>query len=229
MFELAQNACSCEIGGTTIILDVSADKFIQTNQRQSQWLDEILTHDDRNGALSDSATQFAERLIARGILVRTTSTTNMPNRIRQEAPTASIMVRAAAEPTHIELRLLVTFCRALIECWALEHFESFEDQVRAAKKWSLRNPKSKPCNSEEAYSAIHAFHALTPYFFSLEDACRFRSLVLLRYISLLRYDASWVFGVQLSPFRAHCWVESQRVVLNDELENILGFHRIMLV
>ena len=65
--------------------------------------------------------------------------------------------------------------------------------------------------------------------FPRDYLCLFDSLALVRFLS--RYDLypDWVFGVRDDPFSAHCWVQAGAIVLNDHLDNVIGYAPIMTV
>ncbi|MEH3102197.1 lasso peptide biosynthesis B2 protein [Sphingomonas adhaesiva] len=49
----------------------------------------------------------------------------------------------------------------------------------------------------------------------VQPACLFRSFFLLNFMHLYGLGADWNFGVQLFPFRAHCWVARGNMLLNE--------------
>jgi hypothetical protein len=61
-----------------------------------------------------------------------------------------------------------------------------------------------------------------------QEACLYRSFMLLHYLGDLGRDASWVFGVRTRPFEAHCWIQAGPVVLNDSAEHVLGYTQILV-
>ena len=53
--------------------------------------------------------------------------------------------------------------------------------------------------------------------------CLFRSYFLLHWLHAHRLKAVWVFGATLFPFRAHCWLAEDGVVLGESAERINEF------
>ena len=49
----------------------------------------------------------------------------------------------------------------------------------------------------------------------LRPKCLLGSFALLHFLDRYGLTADWVFGVQLFPFRAHCWVAADGVLLNE--------------
>ena len=78
-------------------------------------------------------------------------------------------------------------------------------------------------------TVAQAFSSLAPYFVTLMDACLFRSIALFRLLHFCGLAGTVNFGVRLCPFTAHCWVQADSVVLNDELDDVLEFNKILVV
>ncbi len=53
--------------------------------------------------------------------------------------------------------------------------------------------------------------------------CLTDSIALLLWLERRGQGATLVFGVKLSPFAAHCWVQSDRLLLNDHVEHVERF------
>ena len=53
--------------------------------------------------------------------------------------------------------------------------------------------------------------------------CLADSIALMRWLTAKGDGATLVFGVKLDPFAAHCWVQSQGVLLNDRPERVERF------
>ena len=59
--------------------------------------------------------------------------------------------------------------------------------------------------------------------------CLTDSLALLRLLGPTGHAAMLVFGVKLHPFAAHCWVQSNDLVLNDRLDNVAAFSPVRVI
>lgn len=59
--------------------------------------------------------------------------------------------------------------------------------------------------------------------------CLTDSLALLQLLGPTRYAAMLVFGVKLHPFAAHCWLQSNDLVLNDRLDNVAAFSPVRVI
>lgn len=59
--------------------------------------------------------------------------------------------------------------------------------------------------------------------------CLLRSFLLLRYLHRHGQNAAWVFGVTTWPFDAHCWLQVEDVVLDDELDRVARYTPLMFL
>lgn len=73
-----------------------------------------------------------------------------------------------------------------------------------------------------------AFQALLPWT-PHQGACLYRAFVLLSMLRRSGQDAAWVFGVRTWPFSAHCWLQFDDAVLDDDPERVGLYTPIMVV
>lgn len=76
-------------------------------------------------------------------------------------------------------------------------------------------------------AALAHFHALRPLLYSAKDQCILDSLVLYEYLRRCDAGCTFFIGVKTRPFRAHCWIQSGTVVLNDNVEHASSFRPIL--
>ena len=60
-----------------------------------------------------------------------------------------------------------------------------------------------------------------------QGACLYRAFFLLNYLRRAGLDADWIFGVRTWPFSAHCWLQVEDVVLDDDLDRVLAYTPIL--
>lgn len=84
--------------------------------------------------------------------------------------------------------------------------------------------------SEDSIAQVYSdFCSIRRFFYTARNQCYFDSMVAAIFLSLLGYDPNWVFGVELTPFRAHCWVKVNENILTDQLANVVTFVPIFAV
>ena len=118
---------------------------------------------------------------------------------------------------------------ALLRSWTLKRTHSLKDVMASARRWKEQVPSEQPLDLEDVTRLTGQFLAISPYLFTSQDACLFRSLFLLRFLVNRGVAPTWTFGVRLAPFGAHCWVEYEGAVLNDHLEHVAAFTPILSI
>lgn len=66
-------------------------------------------------------------------------------------------------------------------------------------------------------------------FVPVRPVCLVDSLALLDVLLRLEHRADLVFGVRLDPFAAHCWVQTETVILNDAVDHARNFRPILVL
>lgn len=63
----------------------------------------------------------------------------------------------------------------------------------------------------------------------VRNQCLHRSALLAAFLARRGLAAEWVFGVRTWPFRAHCWLQTGDVCLNDDAERLRSYTPIYVV
>jgi len=61
------------------------------------------------------------------------------------------------------------------------------------------------------------------------DKCLPRAIAMMRFMARFGVAADLVFGVQMRPFAAHCWVQHGRVLLGDRVERVRDYTPILVI
>lgn len=59
--------------------------------------------------------------------------------------------------------------------------------------------------------------------------CLYDSLALIEFLARYAMFPSWIFGVRLEPWAAHCWVQDAGYIFNEEVEEAAGYTPVMAV
>lgn len=221
---LNQSVSFCDCDGVTLFLNAGDDTYLRLTRDQTLWFEQI--RESPMQSWTEPVTRFADALLHRKILTR------------DEKLGKRIQTETAASPGHlISLpsleappwpRHIATLFYAVLVCSLTERARDFAGIVSAARRWKSKASGLAKPGADMAH-LVTAFHALSPLFFSTRDACRYRSLCLLRFLTLYGLSPNWVFGVRLSPFQAHCWIETEGYVLNDDAGNVQEYRRILTI
>lgn len=104
--------------------------------------------------------------------------------------------------------------------------EKIVNSVKGRKRKHQFTPSAKP---DEIRELVEIFKILRPLFFTAKDHCLFDSLALIEFMARNGLYPTWVFGVKIGPFGAHCWVQDDNFIYNESLQNAHHFTPIMTV
>ena len=82
---------------------------------------------------------------------------------------------------------------------------------------------------ERVAELVGAYYRLQPFAFSPLDACLRNSLTLLLFLRRFGVSPTWLFGVAMSPWAAHSWLQHEGFVLNDSVMHIRKYVPILAV
>ena len=113
---------------------------------------------------------------------------------------------------------------AIADMLAAYRGRPFKEIVDAGRAQRTRPPSV----SEQLVETVDDFHRWAP-FAPTSAKCLLRAFMLLRLLRRQGHDALWVFGVRTWPFHAHCWLQCEDLVLDDEPDRIRAFTPIMVL
>lgn len=216
----------CVIDDVNICLDLIQDEYFLYSEKQSHWFELILRKSDRE-CLCEAAQQFADGLVSKGVLIEGSFVS-----VITPAPpktTESVYDNFSEATAFYDLRILPELILSLAACRSLLRKHHLKKVVDQSIRWRRKVSYASDNDLDNVIRASREFHSWTPFFFTRHDACMFRSLSLIRYLSLRGIKADWVFGVRLCPFTAHCWVEFENVVLDEYLDTTAEYKRIAVI
>ncbi|MEH6487984.1 lasso peptide biosynthesis B2 protein [Hyphomonas oceanitis] len=225
---LNPNVHFCECDDALIFLDVTRDMYFRFTGAQRDWFEMICASSDP-GDLPEPAARFADRLTRRHVITRSKTAGKPLLATAFAPPRACLSQRVDPAPHSRALETALGLSVAALSSWIMERSRNFEGVVNGVAHWKQQAGTGQCASVEHVMEQATGFHALTPYFFSTRNACRFRSIVLMKYLTRLGIVPDWVFGVRLCPFGAHCWVEYNGVILNENSDTVAEFRPIMSV
>ena len=97
---------------------------------------------------------------------------------------------------------------------------------RVARRKAKRRARN---DVERARELSEIYRKLRPLFMSRKDQCLLNSLLLIEFLARFGLYPSWHFGVRVREFSAHCWVEDEGLLYDDDVENVCKYAVIMKV
>lgn len=218
----------CETDGIFVFLDLNGDRYVRLTREHSVLFRKLMN----SGVDPDPAapvSRLRERLVRANLLAPGPGLPGGLEVCSRPPPERALSDVPGPRDRLCLIRHLPVFLASTLSASQLEKTRTLSDVVAAARTWKTRAAGRARRASPSAAVLAAEFNALTPFAFTALDACRFRSLALLRYLTFFGLQADWVFGVRLSPFAAHCWIEYQGTVLTDEAGAVLEYQPIMSV
>jgi hypothetical protein len=200
----------------SIVLDVSSDVYLSVPARQFEALLSRLNGDAsmiptaEAGPTADLDSLINE-LAARRILLPGTR-----HRIERDGrllPRPELQINRA--PSRSAITQAQPYAGPFIKaCLVADYFLRFRPFSQAVSRIATRKGTTPPGSLESMIRLTQVFHALRP-FYPRDYLCLFDSLALLEFLATQQLFPSWVFGVSVDPFEAHCWVQQDSTVLCD--------------
>lgn len=217
IFSLADGVYFCEPDSrTSVFLDARQDRYYALLGQQHQWFAEIRGARTRV-ELSAAAETLANRLCAHGILTMGSHRPVVASVLSHPGSEVQECRSAPARVSHTELTNYLFALISTVAVWTMNKkrpHRLFDWAVRSHLATSCEHPRPE----QDINSLVDKFHRLSTIFITRNDACLFRSLLLMKFLSRFRIESSLVVAVRMCPFGAHSWVERKGVALNEALE-----------
>lgn len=212
---LAPGTGFCEAGGEIVFLDLARDKYLALRGEDRAAFECLRAGE----ALSADA---SARLVATGLFC----CCDTPAAIEPafiEVPTRDL---AAAVVKSFSLRMAVSTASSLRWARRAMRPDRIAATIGAAKirKAAIRRPRDD--REMEAFAARYAANRwLNP----VPQRCLIDALALDHMLIGRDMASALVFGIRMSPFRAHCWLQSSSAVLTGTAAEARNFTPILVV
>lgn len=201
-------------GDNLVFLDLHRDEYV------------LVTNDGARAVLSlapgssatpsDTTKEYAE-LLSRGLLTtdRKHGKTVAPTLV--DLPTQPLLEGGSDSRTQIRFSHVLAFiCACIVAAFRLR-FYSIERTVDLVRRRKVHASRSVPVDFDRARALTNIFRRLRA-FFPRNYLCLYDSLALIEFLARYQVFPSWVFGVKLEPWCAHCWVQAGSFVFNEDVE-----------
>jgi hypothetical protein len=119
-------------------------------------------------------------------------------------------------PARIGAGSILLFLRALARTAIDFGRRDFAGLLAAIDRLPSGGEASDPPLYAQAVAHFERLCLFVPFSFN----CLFRSYFLLFYLTYQRLPATWLFGVSLFPFEAHCWVMAGEFLVGERAERL---------
>jgi len=236
-FRFAAHVYTCDIAGNTILLDVRRDRYLGFGPDAvrffSQHIRDLCASNDTpasstlgtNAATDCEAADALESLIANGTIVPDDGAPLAPRDSIQRAETGLADEYIDTE-AKVRWRDVAAFFFAAILTLVLLHTTSLERTLKLSRGDRTR---TSDFDAEKARRLMQVFSRLRTLCYTAHNECLFNSVAARHFLSLYGIRPRIVIGVAVSPFKAHCWLQHERVVVNDRSQMVRGYYPILVV
>ena len=222
----------CFIDEVAVFLDRKLDRYHYIGKAQTNALKQIEQINTQRELLHSADTLNLSNLIneltSKNFLTKNQEIGSPIKHTTHKSPTASVYDIFWGR----QLSLVLIF--QLAKSYAVgrrrfhrETFFKITAKAQSLKASALK--KRKHFKNQEIIEISRKLVDSRYFIYSYRDMCFFDSFVFFTFFAQRHIPVDWVFGVDIYPFRAHCWVEYNGIVLNDSLERASTFTPIHVI
>lgn len=236
-YYLGKEAFVCESGGHAVFLDLMRDRYVALPPEDVRVLKKIFPSlvgqrpafdgtAEYGYAAGQKATSLVTSLEQEGLLVRDSSRGKIARLTAVDVPLDSYWKEEGSWP-HLRVEHLANFFQARLSAAALLKVLPLRRTVRRVR---VRKQQ------QQIEGDAHDLRAMVATFLILQSllpfgpgSCLGHSLAMLEFLAAYELYPMWVFGVRVQPFKAHCWIQSGSIVLNDSESHVSAYTPIMAI
>jgi hypothetical protein len=212
---LASSVGFCEVGGEPVFLDLSRDRYFGLSGEDRAAFERL-----RAGEQNDSAAMT--RLVATGLLRRCDGLTTIEP-ASTDVPDRDL---SAASDGSFSLRMAASAALALRRARRAMRPDRIGETIAKARR---QRAAIDTQHLERDAEAVAVAYAANRWIDAIPQRCLIDALALDHILLSRRLRSQLVFGVRLSPFRAHCWLQTSATVLTGTAAEARNFTPILVV
>ncbi|KRA84104.1 lasso peptide biosynthesis B2 protein [Altererythrobacter sp. Root672] len=208
------------IAGQAVFLDLKGDRYLALDPVLQADFDALRTAPEPFPLPADEPAR--ERLLATG-LFQQHSLKGRVAPVEIEVPAASLLDETPIRADWRTVPRVWSCLRRARGRLARVPLMAIVEDIRESR-FAASGP-ADAAQVEDAARRFHAVRALIP----VARSCLLDSLALLDWLGDGATPATLVFGTRLDPFGAHCWLQTDRVVLTDAADTARTFVPVLAV
>lgn len=219
----------CYEGEHVVFLDVRQDRYFALQRALFCGLEKIVKGWPVTGEPRNLRAGLVELLLSKGLLVPADHAGKEAAPVSCTAPSQELTAESWDEGVNIRPIHVYRFCDAVLSARLSLRLSRFEKIVRRATEDRVRRASMTTLDVSRIHELVAIFAWLRPFAFTSKDACLFEALALRSFLARFGAHVKWVFGVQTTPFAAHCWLQHDDYVLNDGVSRVRRYTPIMCI
>jgi hypothetical protein len=234
-YSLSHHAFLCVARRYCVFLDIRNDRYFAVQREEIEalgpWLEGWTISNARTDVPSrpsGSAARIASELSRRGILTTLSRGTKPVRSEAIVAPTMNVTAHVNRPGAATLLRHGINFLSSIVRVRQQFKKHSLESMTHniVARRYSAASRSRVDIPREICLvSVFNLWRSCYPRPY----VCLFDSICLLDFLAQYALFPRLVFGVNAEPFQAHCWLQEDRMVLNDTVERVSAYTPIMSV
>ena len=216
----------CCRGNDFVFLDLRQDDYTLVNGVAAAAL--------RDLSFAEQAVQKPEsvdalkELLNGGLLITDQSNAKRLCSTKTELAMESLIDPEAMPRARLGVLQLWRFIAACTAAATRLRWGRLESTVKSVERRKNRHYSTKSFDMDRARELTAVFQTLRS-FFPRDYLCLYDSLALLEFLARHQVFPTWIFGVKLEPWAAHCWVQEGQCVFNEGVEEAAGYTPIMAI
>ncbi|CAN5666134.1 lasso peptide biosynthesis B2 protein [soil metagenome] len=218
-FRLRTGLSFCLAGGEPVFLDTIADRYFSLTEGGARSFMELVN------ATPDPALSAGLAGLARNRVIEPTADDARPIPCPAPSPAAASLLDVPRPPLN-----LLQFAAAASElAWVTAMLKRgrFHALLEGVRRRKARLSVGDPAPDKQL--EVAAAFAQNAYWSSPHDRCLARSIAVARRLIASGCRPDLILGIQLQPFRAHCWVQCGAMLVNDRRDTVEPFTPILMV
>lgn len=248
-YYLAKDVFLCIAGGAVILLDLKNDKYISLEPEKTTSLMSLLSiqpeqlHSSTISMIKrkagnrgvdrcrddSSVREIVEDLIRHKLITTDSIAGSETNYTMINIPLLDLAGYEFGKTPDIKTGHIFKFFMASTVASLKLCFFSTEQIVKSVKERRKRQQIPSTPDLGKIKDLVEIYKVLRPLFFTAKDHCLFDSLALIEFLARYAQYPTWVFGVKMGPFSAHCWVQDHNFIYNEAFDIAHDFTPIMAV
>jgi hypothetical protein len=234
-YRLAPHVHACRTGRDVVMLDLKRDRYFGVDPLDARELAPLVSHfpapaqnESGNVQTPSPSSSLLDELLEAGTILSSQQALNDARRTELERPEAALIEGYADIRVHITVVDITRMLAAVAIAGALMKWGSLYRISRYIAS-SSRHACRHPFDINRARERIATFNRLRPFLYTSAEACLFSSLAIQSFLARDKLFPQFVFGVATRPFKAHCWLQRDGVVLNDMPEHVREYTPILVI
>lgn len=214
----------CSRGDSLVFLDLKRDDYTLLEGTEGDAFKRIAGI--RPGQGCDIASAVA-RLVGEGLLT-TNPTLGRPIAATHVELAIEQLLDGEPPSNRIGIAQFIRFASACTSAAVQLRWSSIETIVTKLRERKQSHADHTRQDIGEVRRLVAAFLKLRSIF-PVNYLCLYDSLALLEFLASYRIFPTWVFGVTLEPWGAHCWVQDAGLVYNEGIEEAANYTPILAI